>query len=259
MLLRLHRPGIVTHLAVSQTVGRPHHAERKVAAVCRLRCPMSRKTLEGRERQRSGLEKYFIRRPQSPGYLPPVGMTRMTIMEPSHENPAQDSIDVTTVQSAVAGDRIALRDIYEATGDRVYRLMVRIVGVQDADDLTQQVYVRAFSKLDQFSGDAKFETWLYRLATNEALQHLRREKRRRTSELVVEPTTRQDDHVERDERAILVRQALAAIDPELRAIFTLKEENGLSYQEIAATLGIPEGTVGSRLNRARRELRKLLS
>jgi len=56
-----------------------------------------------------------------------------------------------------------------------------------------------------------------------------------------------------------VRQALAAHDPELRAIFTLKEENGLSYQEIAATLGILEGTVGSRLNRARRELRKFLS
>tara|TARA_R110002073_G_scaffold154858_7_gene310076 strand:+ start:1717 stop:2091 length:375 start_codon:yes stop_codon:yes gene_type:complete len=52
-------------------------------------------------------------------------------------------------------------------------------GVQDADDLSQQVYVRAFSKLDQFGGDSKFETWLYRLATNEALQHLRREKHRR--------------------------------------------------------------------------------
>jgi RNA polymerase sigma-70 factor (ECF subfamily) len=56
----------------------------------------------------------------------------------------------------------------------------------------------------------------------------------------------------------MVRQALDQLDPELRAIFTLKEESGLSYQEIAATLGIPEGTVGSRLNRARRELRKLI-
>ena len=179
-------------------------------------------------------------------------------MEPSHEKSAHDSIDAPTVQTAAAGDRRALRGIYEATSDRVFRLMVRMVGVQDADDLTQQVYMRAFSKLSQFSGDSKFETWLYRLATNEALQHLRREKHRRTSELVVEPTTRQNDSIEQDERAQLVRQALAALDPELRAIFMLKVENGLSYQEIAATLGIPEGTVGSRLNRARRELRKVL-
>lgn len=183
----------------------------------------------------------------------------MSKMEPSHDNPDHDSIDEPTVQAAMVGDRRALREIYEATSDRVFRLMVRMVGIQDADDLTQQVYVRAFSKLGQFSGDSKFETWLYRLATNEALQHLRREKHRRTSELLVEPTTRHSDSVEQDERAHLVRQALAALDPELRAIFTLKEENGLSYQEIAATLDIPEGTVGSRLNRARRELRKLLS
>ncbi|MCP4891380.1 MAG: RNA polymerase sigma factor, partial [Planctomycetaceae bacterium] len=66
------------------------------------------------------------------------------------------------------------------------------------------------------------------------------------------------DHVEQDERVAMVRQALGQLDPELRAIFTLKEESGLSYQEIAQTLGIPEGTVGSRLNRARRELRRLI-
>ena len=133
-----------------------------------------------------------------------------------------------------------------------------MVGQQDADDLTQQTFVRAFTKLDQFSGESKFETWLYRLATNEALQHLRREKHRRTKELVVEPTVRHADHVDQDERAAMVRTALDQLDSELRAIFTLKEESGLSYQEIAQTLDIPEGTVGSRLNRARRELRKYL-
>lgn len=66
------------------------------------------------------------------------------------------------------------------------------------------------------------------------------------------------DHVEQDEQVAMVRQALDQLDPELRAIFTLKEESGLSYQDIAATLGIPEGTVGSRLNRARRELGRLI-
>jgi RNA polymerase sigma-70 factor (ECF subfamily) len=175
------------------------------------------------------------------------------------ERKSTETIASETVAAAVSGDRSALRSIYEATSDRVFRLMVRMVGQQDADDLTQQTFVRAFTKLDQFGGESKFETWLYRLATNEALQHLRREKHRRTKELVVEPTADRTDRVEEDERATMVRSALDQLDPELRAIFTLKEESGLSYHEIASALDIPEGTVGSRLNRARRELRKLLS
>tara|TARA_R110002073_G_scaffold36582_13_gene106531 strand:+ start:2419 stop:2973 length:555 start_codon:yes stop_codon:yes gene_type:complete len=178
------------------------------------------------------------------------------------ENPVDpspnQSIDDATVRAAASGDRSARRDIYEQTSPRVYRLMVRMVGQQDADDLTQQTFVQAFGKISQFSGEAKFETWLYRLATNEALQHLRREKHRRTKDLVVEPATQPTDSVEQNEREAVVRQALEAIDPELRAIFTLKEESGLSYHEIAVTLGIPEGTVGSRLNRARRELRRVI-
>lgn len=169
-----------------------------------------------------------------------------------------EALALETIGAATQGDRSALAAIYNATSDRVYRLMVRMVGVQDAADLTQQTFVRAFHKIEQFAGDAKFETWLYRLATNEALQHLRREKHRRTKDLVIEPTTEAADPVEQQERATMVQQALASIDPELRAIFTLKEEAGLSYQEIAETLGIPAGTVGSRLNRARRELRELL-
>lgn len=63
----------------------------------------------------------------------------MSPMEPSHENPGHDSVDDPTLQAAAAGDRRALRDIYDATSDRVYRLMVRMVGRQDADDPTQQV------------------------------------------------------------------------------------------------------------------------
>ncbi len=179
-------------------------------------------------------------------------------MEHLNECSAGEPIDSATVLAAAGGDRSALRMIYEATSDRVFRLMVRMVGPQDADDLTQQAFVQAFASLGQFSGDSKFETWLYRLATNEALQHLRREKRRRTRELVVEPTVKATNHIECGERAAMVRQALEQLDPELRAIFTLKEESGLSYRDLAATLDIPEGTVGSRLNRARRELRRLI-
>ena len=108
-------------------------------------------------------------------------------MEHPNEHSATEPIDDATVRAAAVGDRPARRKIYEETSDRVYRLMLRMAGLQDADDLTQQTFVKAFTQMSQFSGDAKFETWLYRLATNEALQHLRREKHRRTKELVVEP------------------------------------------------------------------------
>src|SRR6056297_3186513 len=138
--------------------------------------------------------------PTSSPAVTPSGYRYNWEMESSDDHPVHASLSRRVVQSATRGDRAALREIYEATSDRVFRLMVRMVGQQDADDLTQQTFVQAFTKMSQFSGDSKFETWLYRVATNEALQHLRREKHRRTKELVVEPTVRHADHVDQDER-----------------------------------------------------------
>lgn len=182
----------------------------------------------------------------------------MRPMETSDERIPNETITFETVATAAGGDRCELRRIYELTSDRVFQLMIRMVGQQDAEDLTQQTYVKAFTKIGQFSGESKFETWLYRLATNEALQHLRREKHRRMRELAADPASRETDQVEQEERVAMVRNALDQLDPELRAIFTLREGNGLSYQDLAATLNIPEGTVASRLNRARRELKTIL-
>jgi RNA polymerase sigma-70 factor (ECF subfamily) len=166
------------------------------------------------------------------------------------------SIDLGPLVSAcLAGDRDAMQQIYEHCSARVYTLMVRIVGKQDAEDLTQQVFLQMFRKLDQFSGQSKLETWLYRLATNEALQHLRRKKRNPVQPLAAEPSTSDPNRLIDSERVQMLESALSRIDPELRAIISLKEEQGLSYREIAESLEIPEGTVGSRLNRARKEIR----
>ena len=159
------------------------------------------------------------------------------------------------VGACLAGDRDAMQQMYDHCSDRVYALMVRIVGRQDADDLTQQVFLQLFHKLDQFSGQSKLETWLYRLATNEALQHLRRKKRHAMQPLVAEPSASDPNRLMESEKLQMLEVALSRIDPELRAILSLKEEQGLSYREIAESIGIPEGTVGSRLNRARKELR----
>jgi len=173
----------------------------------------------------------------------------------THDDPA---VLDDVVEACLAGDRDAMQQIYDQCSDRVYALMVRIVGRQDADDLTQQVFLQLFRKIEQFSGGSKLETWLYRLATNEALQHLRRTKRRSAGPLVTEPSVNDSNRLMESEKLQMLEISLARIDPELRVILSLKEEQNLSYREIAQALDIPEGTVGSRLNRARKELREEL-
>ena len=169
------------------------------------------------------------------------------------------SVDLgNLIGACIASDRDAMQQIYEQCSGRVYALMVRIVGRQDADDLTQQVFLQMFRKLEQFSGGSKLETWLHRLATNEALQHLRKKKRQAVQPLVIEPSAIDTNPLMESEKVQMLEIALTRIDPELRAILSLKEEQNLSYREIAETLDIPEGTVGSRLNRARKELREQL-
>lgn len=176
-------------------------------------------------------------------------MTTSTDGESESHQPLED-----LVSACLDGDREAMRHVYERCSRRVYGLMVRMVGVQDAEDLTQQVFLQMFRKLDQFSGGAKLETWLYSLATNEALQHLRRKKRQATGPIVVEPSASDPNRLIESEKIQLLHETLHRIDPELRAVLSLKEEQNLSYRDIADVVGIPEGTVGSRLNRARKEL-----
>lgn len=156
------------------------------------------------------------------------------------------------------GDHDSQRRLYEACLPMVYRLAVRMVGMQDAADVAQQVFLQAFSRLHQFDGQSKFETWLYRLAVNESLQHLRKRRRWNQPSLDHEPADESPGRDKDREHKELLEQALARIDPQLRSMFLLRESEGLSYRDIAEALEIPEGTVGSRLNRARRELQEHL-
>lgn len=156
------------------------------------------------------------------------------------------------------GNMAARRQLYDACSEHVFRVAARIAGPQDAADVTQQVFLQAFRSIDKFDGRSKFETWLHRIAVNEALQHLRRNRRHKHSDLDWEPEEESTAPGERTEQKEALEQALASIDPELRSIFLLREVEDYSYHEIAESLHIPEGTVGSRLNRARRELKRQL-
>lgn len=157
-------------------------------------------------------------------------------------------------------DRDAQRQIYEFFSGRVYRTVQRIVGESDAADVMQDAFVHLFEKLPLFRHESAFTTWLHRLVVNESLQHLRRRGRRT---MRTQPLTHQDVAAGNrtsltGELAEILARAMSQIEPELRQIFQLKEVDELTYAQIGEIVGIPEGTVGSRLNRARRELRDQL-
>jgi len=170
------------------------------------------------------------------------------------------SIDENIVKRASTGERAAQRELYEYFRDRTFRVVRRIVGESDADDVTQECFLKVFAKLNTFRFESQFSTWLHRLVVNEALQHIRsRSRRKEYSHSMLVEEMGHAAGVATMENAELLEVAMSRIAPELRVVFELKEVDELPYSEIAEIIGIPEGTVGSRLNRARTELREQLN
>ncbi len=134
-----------------------------------------------------------------------------------------------------------------------------MVGRQDAADVCQQIYLRVFESIHQFAGRSNLMTWLYRIAVNECLQFRRKRGSRPTVQLAdYEPQDRAKSSTETTQQRELLATALGRIDAELRCIFLLRETDELSYAQIAEVLQVPEGTVASRLNRAREQLQEIL-
>ncbi|QDU26654.1 ECF RNA polymerase sigma factor SigE [Anatilimnocola aggregata] len=156
-------------------------------------------------------------------------------------------------------DPSAQRDLVLESQELVYRTVYRLVGRNDVDDVTQQVYLQVFRHIDQFKGLSTVATWLCRIAINESLQHIRRRSNRKVAVLAVDP---QDFNPPRpadsDDRELL-ELAMSRIEPELKIVFVLREEEGLTYEQISEMLDLPEGTVASRINRARQQLKEHLT
>lgn len=163
------------------------------------------------------------------------------------------------VEGCRQGHRDAQHALFERTSERIYRTMLRMTGnAEDAFDLTQEAFVKAFSQIAQFNGRAAVTTWLYRIAVNEALQLMRR---RGSLRIKLEeagqarPAVRETPDTD---ARLDVEAALQALPPMDRSVLVLRYQEGLDYQQIAETLGCSEGTVASRLNRARHRVRSLL-
>ncbi|HUF32238.1 MAG TPA: sigma-70 family RNA polymerase sigma factor [Acidimicrobiales bacterium] len=170
------------------------------------------------------------------------------------------------VDAARGGDRAAFDELVRATSAETYTLAVRLVGdEEDAKDVVQETYLRAYRGLARFRGDAQFSTWLYRITANCAATHLGRRRRHRhdplpDDDVVVDidpshdPEARADLAADRD----LLTAALADLPPRLRAVIVLRDIYDLPHEAIAAELGISTSAAKVRLHRARRKLREEL-
>lgn len=157
------------------------------------------------------------------------------------------------------GDREAQRQVFELAADRVFRLFHRMTGNADeASDLTQDVFIRVFTRMHQFRGDCSLTTWIHRIAVNLALAAARRARLERG--LFIQPREDSSENgTAKSEARLDVQEALGRLEEEDRAILLLRYDEGLDYRTIAEALQCPMGTVASRLNRARIQLKHLLN
>ena len=167
--------------------------------------------------------------------------------------------DASDVDAAAAGDMRAFERVYRRHVARIHSTAVRMLGVEEADDATQDVFVRAWQRLGQFRGESAFGTWLFRLAVNVILSRREvvaiRGKRHVDDAGLVESLSSPEPS---PEQALDFEAAIARLPPGMRQIFVLHDIEGYKHDEIAAMLGIAQGTSKSQLHRVRMALRKYL-
>lgn len=166
------------------------------------------------------------------------------------------------VAQARAGSTGAFEELLARHDRELRALAFRLLDDRAAmDDVLQDAYVKAFVALRDFTGRSAFGTWLYRIVYNTALDELRRRSRRRAVRWddVPEIADRAQDPADAASIHVDLASALEALPPDLRAIVLMVDAAGMDYGEAAEVLGVPPGTVASRLNRARRMLRLSLS
>jgi RNA polymerase sigma-70 factor, ECF subfamily len=201
----------------------------------------------------------------------PLGRTEAMDPEPSREafslqsdipervQPRRDAEAADSVAQAAAGDVRAFEQLYRTHLPRVHSLVRRMAGGRDADELTQDVFVRLWQKLATFRGDSAFTTWLHRLTVNVVIERFRtdatRRQRLRDGEEIFEvlPAPRHSGDLAMD-----FETAMMKLPDGAREIFVLHDVEGYKHQEIAELLDISPGTSKAQLHRARMMLRKHL-
>jgi RNA polymerase sigma-70 factor, ECF subfamily len=179
--------------------------------------------------------------------------------------------DHRLIAECLNGQTAAFGELVRRHQDRLYNTVYRLVGsAEDAQDVVQEAFLHAYQSLDRFKGDSRFFTWLYRIAVNSAISlkrkrrvvvsiHTGREGQGGGSE-PPDPSSfsQPGQSLERAEEERRIQAALSRMSPEHRAVLILKDLEDQKYEDMAAILQVPIGTIRSRLHRARLELRELL-
>lgn len=178
--------------------------------------------------------------------------------------------DLEVIKRCLAGDDSAWAALLQTHTRKIYNLCYRFTGrPTEAEDLTQEVFIKIFQTLKTFdSSQGAFTTWLNRVARNHLVDHYRRTKKDRATSSIEDelggieekpsPTAGPVAHLEARERKELLQRALEKLSPDLREAVVLRDLQDLDYVEVAQVLGVPEGTVKSRINRGRLELARVL-
>lgn len=170
--------------------------------------------------------------------------------------------ELLLARRAAKADPRAWDEIVARYGERIYNLAFRFTGNDgEAEELTQDVFLKLFRNLGRYRGDVPLMAWALRLSRNLCIDYYRRHRRRNQAETVPEEALDRvasgDDpmrHTQLQERRAMVHGALAEMAEDQATVILLRDLQGLSYEEVAAFLDVPVGTVKSRLNRARRDL-----
>jgi RNA polymerase sigma-70 factor (ECF subfamily) len=178
--------------------------------------------------------------------------------------------DHRLIAESLEGDTAAFGELVRRYQDRLYNTVYRLVdNADDALDVVQEAFLNAFQSLGAFKGDSLFFTWLYRIAVNTAISQKRKKRvmvridAGRDGESAIEPfdpseLSRPGHAIEQAEQEQHIQQALSRLSPEHRAVLVMKDMEGQKYETMAELLGVPIGTIRSRLHRARLELREIL-
>jgi RNA polymerase sigma-70 factor, ECF subfamily len=171
-------------------------------------------------------------------------------------------LDIELIDRYLTGDVSAFNELMDAHEDRVFAICMRMMGEREAAlDATQDTFLTVFRKADRYKAQAAFSTWLYRVAVNTCYDHLRRRTRTRTQPLPDShdpPDRTTTDLYEAIEVRPDIEAALRGLSEDFRSAVVLVDLEGMSLDQAADTLGVPTGTIKSRLFRARRQLSQSL-
>ena len=187
------------------------------------------------------------------------------------QNPIREDADRDLVERCKTGDREAFRDLVTQHESTVFSAIVTMVNdPYEADDIAQEVFIKVHRSLKNFKGQSRFSVWLYRIAINQCLDHIKHRKLRPEGTSLESLKDQDDQHMdlffkdpsldgaeifEAHQLRDCVRRGVASLSPEHRAVIALKDLEGYSQDEIAEMLDCPVGTVKSRLTRAREALK----